>query len=367
MSRMNLEYAFNKTVAKAKNISRTRPKSVKSEVYDELQDLMPDEHLPYLMAQGGEHFVFGFDDPKHPDLIYKINVPETLPVVKAQLSGNPERLEKAKEEMKRMINKKREQLAEMRQYFGAEAVPAQQYMVREVPVSKKLVEVLLKDPEGQVEEIESVPALVVVQRRVDMPSDWTISLNGFYPESPKSALAFTKDRVGETIEAGNEILLGGMMSELDRESQLRWVVKMYPELDTVAWRAERDPEFKAKLEDLAYRLVEFTQDTNIPLELAGRDNMVMTKGPKGWTVKLMDVLPMDRYSMNDFKRILAKLSVGGKLNGNEAGVALNILNTIRMVNAIALIADIPERFKVIGLERVTTETWCKEFEQLFKD
>lgn len=325
---------------------------------DALSELTPETYLPHLMGKGGEHLVFEFDDPKHRSIVYKINFHQTIPFLKYDLRNLHER-EAAEKHLQDAMKTQKDRLTILRDYFGYHAVPAQHLMVRDIPVSRDVIRRLDPRVLDKVEELPAtVPAWVAVQRRLQLPEGDVVSLNGYYPESPTALLDPKDDDALEVYNEAHDLLVGRGMSRETREQQLLLAFNMYPDLEHVWNRTSGDAAFATKLKETAKQLVEFTNETGMVLDVAGKNNLVLLKKDGDWTLKLPDALfPDDQMKMKKLERAAEKLAAGSDLGPSDPLFVMNCLNTVRYINALALVAGIRDRVVVPGVKDIPAARW----------
>lgn len=359
------------------------PRTVGRTLHGALNAAMPERYDPRIMAKGGEHLVFRFNEPfrrklteaekksgktakeRPRDVVYKINFYDTGPILEAVASGDDIKVKRALDKMRDKIEDKRRSLEDLREYFGFDAVPAQQYLIRDVPVTEAVVAAVRPDLVHRASGLTSIPAWVEVQRKLDLGP--AVSVNGYYPEAPQSQAREVPDEreYRRIFDAGHDVLTGGPLSEMDRESQLQHVLAMYPDLVKVAKKAEDDPSFKEGLRQLSDKLIDFIEDTGIALDLVGKDNMVMVKRGDKWTVRFPDVLAPGDFSFINLKMVLEQMRQGQGVGTRGRLVALNLVNTVRVVNALALISGNDRRLHYKDLSAISPETWREEMAKIF--
>lgn len=325
---------------------------------DALSDLTPETYLPHLIGKGGEHLVFEFDDPKHRNIVYKINFHQTIPFLKYDLRNLHER-EAAQKRLHETMKTQKDRLTILRDYFGYHAVPAQHLMVRDIPVSRAVIRRLDPSVLDTVEELpDTVPAWVAVQRRLQLPAGDVVSLNGYYPESPTALLDPKDDDALEVYDEAHDFLVGRGFSRKTREDQLLLAFNMYPDLEQVWNRTDGDAAFASKLKETVKQLVAFTNETGMVLDVAGRNNLVLLKQDGDWTLKLPDALfPDERMSMKKLERAAEKLATRSDLGPSEPLFVMNCLNTVRYLNALAIVAGIPDHVVVPGVKDIPAAKW----------
>lgn len=325
----------------------TVPQGVDPALYHGAQKIAGDKYEPRLIGHGAEHLVFKFEDPKHPDTVYKVNFRETALLLDAQQHG-PETLERANQRLQAEMEQRKERLGQLRQYLGFQAVPVQKYMVRELPVNidviAKLAPHLPVDPANLPEKVN---AWVTVQRKLEAPSDKIMSLHGYYPE-----LLLDPNHEGHRrlYQGVNEIALNQPLSgdtPDNEELQKDWVCHMYSSIASIRARAERDSEFLKNLKKSIQNLIRYTERTGQTLDIAGKNNLIMLQGKNNeWQLKLMDPLLNEEIQISDLQYAIKRLKDDRPLKNPLAIKALNALNYVRIINCLALIAKVPERIHI---------------------
>jgi hypothetical protein len=314
-----------------------------------------------LIGKGGEHLVFEFDDAKHGGVVHKINFRQTFPVLRAHQAGEIER-KKALEAMEEEMVESRRKLKQLREYFGASTVPMQRFLIQEVPVTREVVEQLFPGSVKEDTKIpETLPAWGAIQRRLDLPPQRTISLNARYPEVSGDASKREASGFNELYDDGYDLLVGKESAITDPEEQRGVILDLYPNLHKVAEKIDTDPSFKAKLQETVKKMIAYSQDTMIALDLAGADNIVLVQGAKGWELKMPDPLPLYDYTFFDVQIAGEALKLGRPVPKDILGSVFNSLNTLRVINALALLSGVPDRLEVPSLDAVSGAQWRKEF------
>lgn len=349
------------------SVSKVVPKSHRSE-----RTGREEFYTPTLIAQGGEHLVFEFENPEHEDVVYKVNFYKTLPVLYAALRG-PKQLEEGKRYLKEDIEEQQSKMRELRRYFGHDAVPVQRYMVRDVPISKDVVQALsphLKEYDGPLPE--KIPAWVTVQRRLELDPRTSFSLNGYYPEKAMKAYIEANtdyfknpDAYEELYDAAHDVLMGYLppgSAELDEQERQSLALIMFPDLFPLASKIASEPEVKTRLQEIVRRMIAYTEETGNAMDLAGRNNVAMLSEGGTWKLKMPDPLHAETVPMLGDVSATARLLAENKyVPQGLAGKAMNALNTVRVINALALLAGIPERIDVQDSLMVEPKKWRETF------
>jgi hypothetical protein len=308
------------------------------------------------MARGGEHLVFDFEDPKHADVVYKVNFHESLPLLKAVQRGGSDK-ERALEAMLKEMDRRRKELAKLRQYVGHSAVPVQQAMIREIPVTAAIIKALQLPEDGIGQKLPlTVPAWVVLQRKIELGRDY-VSLNAYYPEA-----SFYPPSQQE--ELGHRILIGKERG-LNPDVELDAVLSLYPEFKYLNGLVFNDPGFKSALRQATEQMIEYTQDSGIALDLVGKNNIVLRKMEKGWDLKMVDPMPRGDVRISELAKAAEEFR-GQKDTGVDWEKVMDALNTVRVLNALALFSGSPKRLRVPELEGISAEFLRRKIKPLFR-
>lgn len=339
------------------------------DVYTEILRVRPSEYLANPIAKGGEHVVFEVPDKALSDamrsVVVKVNFNETVPHLSDALSRDPKKLERVRRDMEEKIAERRERLKQLRSYFGFDAVPAEQTMVRDIPVSPAIIKAFAPHVETTDSFPDKIPAWLTVQRRLDLPRgarQHHVSLNGSYPEASKKLTGEDPEEAARLYDEAHDLLVG-RSEEADPDIRRELICDMYPQLKPVAVLAERDLSFATKLRDVAERLVEYSKETGVALDLVGNDNVLLLKDGDEWKLKMPDALPLYDARFSDVKmaydNLLQRAESGEnvELTPEETGHVFNPLNTIRVVNALAMLSGSRKRMSLKGLKQIPPSVW----------
>lgn len=330
----------------------------------------PETYNPSLAGKGGEHLVFEFDDPKHRDVVFKINYLKSKEVLSAWSRG-PSQFKAAVEYLRDDIDEQKIRLMELRKYFGKDAVPVQRLAMRDVPISREVIERL--DPKYPTAKQlpDHIPAWIAVQSKLELSKDRTVSLNGSYAEYLIArASERGKPGVEQDYDHAHDVLSGYQESgeePLRRHEKIDRVLWAFPALDAVYTRAEEDPSFKLKLQKVVQDLLRYTRETGNALDLNGENNLVMLEQNGEWQLKMPDPLfTGSEPKMSDLEIATAALAHDEAISKEVSGKALNPLNTLRVINALALIADVPDQLKIPRMGEVSPRRWRKNLTRIFQ-
>ena len=145
-------------------------------------------------------------------------------------------------------------------------------------------------------------------------------------------------------------------TKLSKEKQRLVVLRVFPNLNEVEAHME-DPAFVDALQDLVRTLIRYSKDTGIPLDVMGDDNIVLTETEKGWRPRLLDPLPIDDYSFTDFGIAAHGAKSAKALDGRTLGGVYNGMNTVRVINALAILSGVPDRLIIEDLKETSAAGW----------
>jgi hypothetical protein len=364
----------------AKSVSEIVPVSQRyvSEKTGNVREVIFD---PALLAKGGEHLVFEFENPKHQDVVYKVNFNQSLPVLSARLRGEFQQKE-AVGYLKEQMNVEREKIAELRSYFGFHSVPPQQFMIRDVPVSPNVYQALTGSNEHFGWFPEKIPAWVVVQKKMDLADDQVISLTGHYPE--KRLMQEQRSEAHEKLFDKAHVVLTNPEAVQERGITLNeeraMALSMFPQLMSVHLEAQTDAKFLEKLQETVKQMVRYLQETGNALDLAGSKNMVLLKEGDSWNVRFPDPFitstprreksdhPGEYFSqVEELESFANSWRKGFGFHPDQLTYALNTMNTVRVTNALAIIAGIPDRVHIPAIQIMSPKMWREVFTPMFED
>ncbi|GEM_PF-4051386 len=373
---------------------------VNDETWNAVHDLMaaPEfaKRLPKLIAKGGENLVFSFEDARHKDIVSKVNFFATMPMLKKYLAaqGHDERKRVMDGEFVRLrqqvkVRAERVRLLRSKMYFGPDAVPVERDLLRVLPISRAVIEALNKAPLDAGTEVPNFfPVWVSVQRKVENLAQG-ISLSGDLLE--RSSLLRLKNlrvegagpsdqreqTLKETYKGSHHILMGeelGGEGEGARFSEEEWqwcedlVCSWFVELSYLRDKMKPDPApLREVLKHIVHTMTRYMQDTGDMLDCGGFRNMVLVpsgpEGAEGWKLKLLDVLYPFGCSLQSAKQATRILEGRAMLGSQSRAHLLDALHAVRMVNALAILARMEERFCVPELLAIDPETLLKELER----
>lgn len=347
-----------------KRLTRPVPDTVPQDLYWAVDELLGPKHEPQLFAKGGEHLVLRL---KHGGSVVKVNYLESRPMYEALLDDDRGAIDAA---LRRMQERRRQYLEKMKVlegYFGRDAVPRQRVFIAELPVSAAVANCLgqgLDVPEGG--GPRSLPAWVAVQRELALDSGRAVSLGGYYLENAVMASQEPADL--KRYDEVHDILLGPpSATEAEREKQAAKVVSLFDDLERVRARLKRDPEFRPALQEAVRKMIRYSVETGEVMDVAGLDNIVMVKESGGWSLKLTDALSAFDCTYRDLEDAAKSLERGDELDNQKEVKAYYAMNTLRVINALAILAGIPERLDIPQVRRVSSSKWLEALSEAVRE
>ncbi|MFA6503583.1 MAG: hypothetical protein WCT54_01350 [Patescibacteria group bacterium] len=344
---------------------RKRPFSITHETYVAANGVRNEEawkHETYLAGKGSENLVSFFEDEKHKNIVYKVHYLSGKSVLKAYLSRSGERYANALLELKKSQKDRQEKLGLLREHFGHKTVPAEQSMIREMPISKELVKSLSKD-DFTADELsrlpETTPVTVVAQRKVDMNSFEDVEeIVAFYPEA-KLLEKHTDEEAADIYDEGHRVFLA---NKIDKDTdQKRLALRLYPDLERIMLAMKDNPELKMALHDWVSKAVTFTKEQKILLDLMGNENLVFVKKGKDWRPIMLDILIPFEINLNSLEELAEDSMFGRDFDKKTKTSFLAGFNAVRLINALAALLDIDDRVEVPVFLDVQSEICAQGF------
>ncbi len=340
---------------------------------DAVEHVLPPDSGPHLIAHGGEHLVFEVPRKNMPDsfrdIVIKVNFVRSGAALLAPAEDRVASELQLRKQLEESIKEKQAKVLELRRYFGYDAVPAHKTFIRDVPVTLEIFQSLYPGFQIDAKRVpKTTPALVSVQRRLELSGEGEqyVSLTGNYPERRLASLVNDPRRREResSYDRAHDLLTGRRERSDDPRQDITAICRMYPKMRPIAHLAEQNPAFKQKLGDVVERLIAYSRDTHRCLDLAGRNNMTLMESDGAWKLKMLDVLHGGDFSFDDLERIIAEMMNREidvqdiSLRREEAWKALNPLNTLRVINALAFISGRSgDLLNVPGVENVSASVW----------
>ncbi len=342
-------------------LARKPPDSINPNLYWAVDRLLGPKYSPQLQARGGEHLVFVMHDPKHQDTVVKVNYNQSYPLLEA-LIEQPKKAEAQLKKLHKKIYLQNERLKELQKYFGKQSIPAQLTVLRDVPVSQEAIKRLFPGVRFSPEHIpQSMPAWITVQRKLDLSPEKAISLSSYYLE-PEFRFKTDKQSL-ENFSEAHQVLGCGQVKGVREEAQFEIAAWIMDDLEPVVDAVISDVQFKRRLQETVKNLIVYITETGNILDLAGKNNMVMVAGKDGWELKMPDVLSYESVKLSDLLAAAETLRQGKDLDERTAARAMYALNTIRVINALAILSGAKERLAVSGIQDIEAKKWIEVFGQ----
>ena len=310
-------------------------------------------HILHLVGKGGEHVVF--EDLRFPNYVLKVDFIESLSVLYAQIRG-VEAVEHEVERLRRKAAEHHERLRRLQAYFPVGAVPLELVAVKRVPLERRMVESLLRDRNIEAPKSLHVPdemdVLCTLQRKIALDKKACVDVYSSYAELNRTILPeFYAD--GHRLLAAPEAV-----GPSETEARRKIIVYIYPSLRPVIERLDADVNIKVALGDLARRSMAYSVDTGEIIDMAGGGNVLLRPDEDGHTSPfLMDALSPPELNLDLVRQASAMVRHGQEMDVRMRANALNVINYVRFVNALGMLADIPERLDVRGMTDVSPEAW----------
>ena len=299
-----------------------------------------DDHKIGFLGSGADHVVF--ESSEFPDKVVKVHANMLWDLIRVnKMDGLPpdHTSESQWKYLKRFARKERLRHAQLVEYFG-EAVPHEQLLRRQVPVTKSL---LLAAKRNQAAEglkyhlVYKLWTAVRVQDRLpDLAFDQqnSMSMNTTYTESKH------KYQSGE-YEALNQHLIDG--KDDNTAGTARDYLSRYPQIAHLLGVMAEDPKLKTLISDFVRRAVRYTNETGEILDVAGRSNVRAYKDGDEWRLIMPD--PLFHYAKvwRDTESILWMADRGQELQSKDLGTLINTFNYARFINALAAVTGVDAR------------------------
>lgn len=367
-----------------------------------IKDLTPDDEEIAFVGQGGEHIVLELNPPQTPEekqrhkrTVYKVNVHASLLKHRERNKERPNeeqfydindasKRKKIAALLEKDVEARRMQIRLLRNIFGFHAVPAEHSMVRGVPLTPELYNKLTPRYAPHTEKTPPlIPAMVTIQRRLELNPEKIIDITGGYAESEGAHERFEKkmnrERTEKEYQRAHELLVNGKRTEADpftpqdqeHEKELKEICLLYPRLEGIMKMQEKDQGFREQLRNFARGLVKYAEDPSRPiLDLVGGDNAIMEQREDGsWRLVLPDALfPDEGFTVEALGGIAERLTTEKRIKDpSDLSKAANIMQFIRLVNAFAIMTEIRGRAVVPeSVKRVAGKTWGAEIDRFLR-
>ncbi len=313
------------------------------------EDELLEYYDPKKMGAGAESVVYETKD--HEKVVVKISAQATREIVndaaKKGLQVN-EISEEMRQKIQRQMRENDERQKSLKQYFGSEHILASRASLQRVPVTKEMLDEILKQKLPY--KVSSVWTIVTVQKRSrglheSIPDDQTFSLTGWYSE-------ISDERPEDYDEVTNAFVLRPSSSSSASVSPEAFAeVEKNQRLDELMQRASLDPLLRSTLQDFTSNAIAYSQATGEIIDIAGMHNVTLYQKNGKWNYELIDHLYPEKKLLEKSRAILASLKKDEEPTDSEKSSLLNTVNYVRFVNGLATFLDLPDRLQLFAKEK----------------
>ncbi|MFZ6015737.1 MAG: hypothetical protein ACOYUZ_05290 [Patescibacteria group bacterium] len=311
-------------------------------------------HILRLIGKGGEHIVF--EDLRYPNYVLKVDFIESLPVLYAQ-AKDEDAIEKSVRDLHQKAKEHGDRIKRLQSYFSSDSVPTELVCVKYLPLNQKIVKSVLRDRNIEIPKKlvvpESMPVLCTLQHKIDLPKkEDRVDLYSSYAELNRT---ISIDNYSE----GHRLLAGAHgIGPAEHSSRLKIILSIYPSLKKMIDLCAQDNLLKASLADYAKRAMKYSVATNEIIDMAGGGNVMFLKLEHGgWNPFLMDALSPPELNFDLIRKTAAMIKHEQDIDVRTKANTLNVINYIRFANALAIIAQIPNRLEVRGMTDIPPHGW----------
>ena len=341
---------------------------------------------PIVTGLGSESLVFVLPKPdtlgadQLRDVVLKVNYQAVEPMVRSLMIGDAEKAERERLKMIQSLQTRRRERKELQSYVGS-ALVREHTFVRDVPVTDRLIRDIFRLPEHLRLRFPShLAAPVTIQPRIELATDqkgftW-MDATDQYPEVWYQRAKTVEQR--DTYERVHDVLIGRVPLE-DRARLLEEIQSFFPSyediIDTVrreesavaeagSDREELHP-FTSMLREFIPSLIRYANEQGVPVDFAGSHNVVFIFRQGKWQTKMIDPFPIERIKIRDLELIIEKMKRQRTDPDDEfelkekQKMAMQILHSVRTLNALAILAGIPDRVEVKGLVDIPADVWAQ--------
>jgi hypothetical protein len=289
------------------------------------------KYKPQLISHGGDNIVFDIQDLRYVakvsyktlQLLVERNLLRNLPA--NSIEGN------TTSEIQRYFESESTRFRALRSYFHNQHVPKQIKRLCAVPLSHRLQNMLFHGEHR--DAVRNFPTVVTVQEKVrGLGSKGSTDICSGYAEHEGSLLDPSRYK-----EVTNQLLSGQKVDILN-------FFGIQPMVAQVIRKMWNDPVFKETVRSFVESAIKYSNETGETLDLAGSNNVYISKNASGYTCTLLDALyPGTSKLLPQFEATLARINAGDTIERSERSVILNTLNYVRTINALAQVAGVTER------------------------
>jgi hypothetical protein len=289
------------------------------------------KYKPQLISHGGDNIVFDIQDSRY---VAKVSYKALQLLVERNLSRNlpANSIEgTTASAIRRYFESESTRFRALRSYFHSQHVPKQIKRLCSVPLNHKLQSMLFHGDHRNA--VRCFPAVVTIQDKViGVGSKGSVDICSGYAEQggpPPDPSRYKQ--VTSQLLAGHEVDIGN-------------VFLIQPMLQHVIRTLWNDPIFKETVRSFIVSAVRYSNETGETLDLAGSNNVFISKNASGYTCTLLDALyPGTSKLLPQFKEILSRVDAGETITSSEYGVILNTINYVRTINVLAQVTNVTER------------------------
>lgn len=310
-------------------------------------------HILHLIGKGGEHVVF--EDLMFPNFVLKVDFIESLPLLHT-VSRGAAAFEEALGRLKLKAEEHNKRLKILQSYFPSGSVPLELVSVKDIPLNTEVVLSVMKDRNLDIPKNLKVPAslplLCTIQRRIDLPKDNRVNIYSSYAELNRTILP-------EYYVQGHDLLVNTEENPVsDRDEMEKIIAYIYPSLRFLIEKIKVDIELKASLFDYVGRVIQYSLDTEEIVDMAGGGNVLFIKNKEQrWQPFLMDALSPADLNFKLLKQGALLIKHQQPVDTHAKANILNVINYVRFVNALAMLADSSARLDVPGVKDITAMQW----------
>jgi hypothetical protein len=309
-------------------------------------------HILHLIGKGGEHIVF--EDLRFPNFVLKVDFIESLTVLYAQNKG-PEAIDKAVSELREKAEGHNRRLKILQSFFPSGSVPLEISAVKELPLSEDVILGVMHDRNLDLPKKLKVPPsahlLCTLQRKINLTGE-KVNIYSSYAELNRTILP-------EYYAEGHRLLASSQaIGPVDTAAREKIILYIYPSLRSVLTKMKEDKGLKQALGHYVKRAMEYSVKTGEIIDMAGGGNVIFIRDEDHeWQPFLMDALSPPDLNFKLLKQMMLLLKHGEDSSIHAKADTLNVINYVRFANALAMLANIPERLNVSAMTEIPPETW----------
>lgn len=308
------------------------------------EDELLEYYDPKRMEAGIENIVFG--TKANEDVVIKVSGMVTREIVHNAMREGlhiNEISEKKKEEILERIKADKERQRTLKNFFGKEHILPSRASLKKVPVSKEMLEEMLKRKLPR--EVPSLWTIVTVQKRSrglspEVPDEQKFSLTASYPEAsehrPEAYDEVTKAFVLNPDSSNGSGVSPEMFALIEKNEQLQVLISM----------ASENKNLKATLQDFITKAIAYSDATGEIIDVAGKNNVTLFQENGKWNYEFIDHLHPDKNILTHTREILAKKDE--ELTDYEKSIVVNAVHYIRFINGLATFLDVPQRIQLLA-------------------